>query len=232
MTMAPPEANARDGTSPQQEETTLSDLILSSQESLVEIPVDDESSRSTTLANPPPTRLYLAYHDDMLKHAPLDWQPPSQWASNHQEFLSLPYTPENPERLIRVHRALVQMQERLGGGNGTRLVPLSCPLASQDTILLCHSLPYYNDLYDTTTLSRDSLKKKSQVDDDIYYCKDTFRAARLACGGVVACVDAVTSPQSATTRAMALVRPPGHHACQEQASGEWRKREMMCVSYL
>mmetsp|Transcript_7760 Transcript_7760/g.8541 ORF Transcript_7760/g.8541 Transcript_7760/m.8541 type:complete len:554 (+) Transcript_7760:1-1662(+) len=73
----------------------------------------------------------------------------------------------------------------------------------------------------------------------MYLCEDSFQAASLACGGVVECVNAVTTTTYNTTtttttsttdstnsstdstirRGLALVRPPGHHACASQAMG-------------
>jgi histone deacetylase 6 len=68
-------------------------------------------------------------------------------------------------------------------------------------------------------LSQEELESKSKIDDDVYYCPDSFLAATLACGGVVTCVDSVLNTITPTTRAIALVRPPGHHACQETSMG-------------
>jgi len=59
----------------------------------------------------------------------------------------------------------------------------------------------------------------TEDDADMYFCKDTFEAATLACGGVKVSVDAVTSPLAKTKRSLAIVRPPGHHACEQKAMG-------------
>lgn len=126
--------------------------------------------------------------------------------------------------------------------------PLACRPASEDTILLAHSQDHYDKLRQTINLSNEELENMSKEDDDIYYCHSTFLAATLACGGVVECVNAVTKtiipkistftvgmatePESRkeqphesngelpiSTRAIAIVRPPGHHACQGHAMG-------------
>jgi acetoin utilization deacetylase AcuC-like enzyme len=55
----------------------------------------------------------------------------------------------------------------------------------------------------------------------LHFNRFTFFAARLAVGGVVELVNAVTSKNAKTTRAIALlVRPPGHHAGVDEAMGK------------
>jgi histone deacetylase 6 len=104
--------------------------------------------------------------------------------------------------------------------------------AKQSTIQLAHSKRYYEKVKETSSMSDVDLQKLDTIDftqeeesndNDMYFCKDTFLAASLACGGVVNCVNAVTNPiieENMITRAIALVRPPGHHACQESAMGK------------
>ena len=112
-------------------------------------------------------------------------------------------------------------------------IRLSCPMATKETIELAHSPMYYQRMYETSSMSSLELKllptidctknlnEKNDEDDDedMYFCKDTFQAASLACGGVVESVNAVTGENSKSTRALALVRPPSHHACAEKAMG-------------
>jgi acetoin utilization deacetylase AcuC-like enzyme len=119
-----------------------------------------------------------------------------------------------------------------------------CHKASRDAILLAHTAQHFDRLAATATKSTNELRQMDQLDDDIYYCPDTFTAAQLACGGVLASVAAVTrqrtiaaaasaatgstqhnvhdednTPTTKPTRALALVRPPGHHACQAHEMG-------------
>ena len=56
--------------------------------------------------------------------------------------------------------------------------------------------------------------------NDLYFNSYTFMAATLAVGSVVEGINRTTAANSATTRAVALVRPPGHHALRDKAMGE------------
>lgn len=47
----------------------------------------------------------------------------------------------------------------------------------------------------------------------------TTRAALLSCGGVIEACMAVASPESPIKKAIAIVRPPGHHAEPEEHMG-------------
>jgi acetoin utilization deacetylase AcuC-like enzyme len=67
-----------------------------------------------------------------------------------------------------------------------------------------------------------ALRKLTKASEDLYYSHETFAAALLAAGGCLAAARAVTAPGLAR-RAMALVRPPSHHATRDAAMGtyEW-----------
>jgi len=102
--------------------------------------------------------------------------------------------------------------------NVRRFIPLEATPCARTTIELAHTREHYDKILETSRYTDEQLKAATD-DDDIYFCRDTFFAATLACGGVVNCVDAVTGHLSATTRAIALVRPPGHHATRDRAQG-------------
>lgn len=95
------------------------------------------------------------------------------------------------------------------------LTPSFCP---RSTIQLAHSSRHYDNMLKTATMTNQQLNKLSEEDNDLYYCSETFLAASLAAGGVVNCVDAVVSG-TGPTRAIALVRPPGHHALHDKPMG-------------
>ena len=58
-----------------------------------------------------------------------------------------------------------------------------------------------------------------ELDGDTFTSPDSVEVARLAAGAAVAAVDAVLLEQDAATRALVLVRPPGHHAEHDRAMG-------------
>lgn len=92
-----------------------------------------------------------------------------------------------------------------------RFIILPCTPADRKTIELVHSPKHYEFMQRTATLSEQELLDLA-VPGDLYFNNYTFLAATLAAGGVVRCVDATTDRTTGTTRAIALVRPPGHHA--------------------
>jgi acetoin utilization deacetylase AcuC-like enzyme len=64
---------------------------------------------------------------------------------------------------------------------------------------------------------RSTQNESYRVDGDTYLCADSVHVAELAAGGVVDLVDAVIDGPLA--QGIALVRPPGHHASFDRASG-------------
>uniref|UniRef100_A0A7S3Q7P9 histone deacetylase n=1 Tax=Chaetoceros debilis TaxID=122233 RepID=A0A7S3Q7P9_9STRA len=130
-------------------------------------------------------------------------------------------------------------------------IQLQCKAATRDMIELVHTPEFYKKLEATSTMTKEQLidlptidctlrdgnndddNAEAEIDNDMYFSKDTFVAALLAAGGVVECVNRVTDPDpdpisdgapsncsnSTSNRALAIVRPPGHHACQESVMG-------------
>ena len=150
-------------------------------------------------------KVYLAYDERMTLHKPIfhdDWE--SQIV-------------ENPNRVRAIYRKLLMMES----DGFKRFWEIPCVPATREVIELCHSPEHYNFLEATSRMSDDELFYET-IPDDLYFCNNTFLAARLACGGVVECVDAVTdeSKSRRSKRAIAIVRPPGHHASREKASGK------------
>mmetsp|Transcript_53938 Transcript_53938/g.131004 ORF Transcript_53938/g.131004 Transcript_53938/m.131004 type:complete len:173 (-) Transcript_53938:1019-1537(-) len=99
---------------------------------------------------------------------------------------------------------------------------LKCEMATKQQILLAHRPEYYERLEATQYYSTSELKELSHESRqfDVYFNSSTFQAARLAAGGLLACVDAVCRQHgNETKKSVALVRPPGHHACQSQEMG-------------
>ena len=185
--------------------------------------------------------IHLLYDERMLLHRPIGWVEPDVFPENIDDCDD-DYPMENPERLRVIYdrlcsvedRLVVELEEEGDCGEQTVFKPLRCAMATKEQILLAHSEAQYEHLdklqyYSNEELTAMSLERRH----DIYYCRETFQAARLAAGGLLACVDAVfdsetkqmhptdTTSNSAikTNKALALVRPPGHHACQSQEMG-------------
>jgi acetoin utilization deacetylase AcuC-like enzyme len=71
---------------------------------------------------------------------------------------------------------------------------------------------------DYLTLIRETAGRAVSLDADTFTSPETYEVARLAAGAAVGAVDHVLDGESGT-RALALVRPPGHHAERNRAMG-------------
>jgi acetoin utilization deacetylase AcuC-like enzyme len=115
--------------------------------------------------------------------------------------------PERPERLVAaragMEKVLPQMQ---------RLDVEARPIVDDEAVRV-HSPEYLSRL-------RQALGAKSgwgHIDADTYFCPDTEQAAWLAAGGAVELCRTLSEGKS--RRGIALLRPPGHHACSSRAMG-------------
>jgi histone deacetylase 6 len=68
-------------------------------------------------------------------------------------------------------------------------------------------------------LTDDAIQQSKAYYDSLslYVCRETARCARLSCGGVVEACRAVCQDQ--VRNAIAIVRPPGHHAEPDEHMG-------------
>ena len=111
--------------------------------------------------------------------------------------------PERPERLVAVQRAL----ER-GRAAGTRWAAPS--VAPREAVERVHEARYVEAIEGVRG-------RRVALDADTRTSIDTVDAAYLAAGAAIDAVDAVFG--GAADNAMALVRPPGHHAEASRAMG-------------
>lgn len=101
------------------------------------------------------------------------------------------------------------------GGSLPHTARLDVPVRpiTDDEAARVHSPAYLSSL-------RRALGKGSgwgHIDADTYFCPDTEQAAWLAAGGGVELCRALMEGKS--RRGIALLRPPGHHACPSQSMG-------------
>ena len=113
--------------------------------------------------------------------------------------------PENPERL-RVIISALQQDEALW----TRLNHLASRQVSDDDIMRCHSYRLIDQIRSLCD------RGVPFVDLDTAICPHSFQIAKLAAGAATVAVDEVFNDAS---NAIALVRPPGHHATSNRAMG-------------
>jgi acetoin utilization deacetylase AcuC-like enzyme len=125
------------------------------------------------------------------------------------------YHPECPARLDAIEDRL------LVTGVGDALERIDVPLATLPQITRAHSEAHVEHLEALSQRLVDDVAAggpdHAQVDPDTSLNRFTLLAARRAAGAAIAATDAVMAGQ--IDNAFCAVRPPGHHACREQAMG-------------
>jgi acetoin utilization deacetylase AcuC-like enzyme len=106
--------------------------------------------------------------------------------------------PERPDRLRAIERALEAEKFQT-------LARSQAPLASLETIALCHPMEYIVEVREASP--REGL---IHLDADTAMSPGTFEAALRAAGGAIHAVDEVLTKKAAN--AFVAARPPGHHA--------------------
>jgi acetoin utilization deacetylase AcuC-like enzyme len=121
------------------------------------------------------------------------------------EHITSDYHPERPERLRAVYAVLEdqELQE-----NTVRLEPRE---ATAEEIQWIHTESYYQSIESTRDCGH------LQLDPDTHVSSQSYRAAKLAAGGLCVLVEAVCSGDP--RNGFALVRPPGHHAEASRGMG-------------
>lgn len=112
----------------------------------------------------------------------------------------------HPERPQRVQVLFDVVRER-----GDRLVNVPARFATASELALVHDGRHVEHVAATEGLSHYSF------DPDTPACQDSYAAARLAAGGLLALLDEIVAGR--LDNGFALVRPPGHHAERLRAMG-------------
>lgn len=115
--------------------------------------------------------------------------------------------PERPERLSAardgLHRAL----------SAGQILRVDARPASDEELQRAHSVSYLTRIVDALH----SGSGWGHIDADTFFCPDTASAAWLAAGGGVDLCRAMIRGEA--RHGLALLRPPGHHACRSRAMG-------------
>jgi acetoin utilization deacetylase AcuC-like enzyme len=106
--------------------------------------------------------------------------------------------PERPDRLRAIERALEAEKFQT-------LARSQAPLASLETVALCHPMEYIVAVREAAPC-----EGLIQLDADTAMSPGTFEAALRAAGGAIHAVDEVLTKKAAN--AFVAARPPGHHA--------------------
>src|SRR5437867_2687824 len=111
----------------------------------------------------------------------------------------------HPERADRLRVLLDHLEDAPG------LVRLRPRLATEDELALVHTRAHVERVASTAG------RPRVVFDADTIASADSYEAARLAAGSLLVCCEAILAGE--VRSALALVRPPGHHAEREQAMG-------------
>jgi acetoin utilization deacetylase AcuC-like enzyme len=115
------------------------------------------------------------------------------------------YHPERPERLDAANAAIERA--RAAGLSFTSVAPRT---ATEEELTRVHAPRFVHGL--------ERLRgEEGYLDADTYIGKTSIETAELAAGGTIALLDALLD--GPVKRAIALARPPGHHARPDQAMG-------------
>ncbi|MFX1346466.1 MAG: histone deacetylase [Promethearchaeota archaeon] len=121
----------------------------------------------------------------------------------HPTFLSY----ESPLRI----KAILEFLERKEIFLNERIIRFE-PLPVDESVLgLAHTK------YHIESVRNFSNRGYGLLDDEIFITEDTFELAKKAVGGTIQAIKTVLN--SDVNQSFALIRPPGHHALQEKASG-------------
>lgn len=117
--------------------------------------------------------------------------------------------PEHPEHAGRIRAVWARLEK---DGLLPRLQMLEAKPASKEAILAVHT-PEYLELLEEISAQNDTVR----LDADTYLTPTSYEIAQLSAGGVIQAVEAVVKGEA--DNAIAVVRPPGHHAIGEQGMG-------------
>jgi acetoin utilization deacetylase AcuC-like enzyme len=120
------------------------------------------------------------------------------------DHLTPPGHPERPERAIAMAAVVARFRE--GGGH-----VIDPRAATDDDLLRVHTPEHVDAMLATRG-------RAARLDPDTSTSPDSEEVARLAAGAVLTAVDEALDGR-APSRAMAVVRPPGHHAEADRAMG-------------
>ncbi len=126
----------------------------------------------------------------------------------HSLFTAHDY-PRHPEHAGRIQAIWQQLEAQ---GLTEKLLSIKPAPASDAQIRAVHSAAHLNSLLDIA-----SQERRVFIDQDTYALPISLETARLAAGAVIGAVDAVCGGRAGN--ALAVVRPPGHHATAQRQMG-------------
>ncbi|KAH3662609.1 hypothetical protein OGAPHI_005861 [Ogataea philodendri] len=124
--------------------------------------------------------------------------------------------PEDPRRIYRIYKILAENglidDPTLSGRTqiGDLMVKIPVREATKEEILLVHTEEHLQFIESTRQMSKEQLMELTEKSDSVYFNNDSLLSAKLSCGGAIEACRAVV--EGRVKNALAVVRPPGHHA--------------------
>uniref|UniRef100_A0AAY4E9K8 Protein deacetylase HDAC6 n=1 Tax=Denticeps clupeoides TaxID=299321 RepID=A0AAY4E9K8_9TELE len=140
-------------------------------------------------------RTGLVYDQRMMAHH-------NMWNSHH---------PEQPQRIFRIF----SRHEDLGLVARCHRIPSR--LATEEELTLCHGSEHVAKMKTTETMKPRDLHRLGDEYNSVYVSNESYHCALLAAGSCFNAAQAVLSGE--VRNAVAIVRPPGHHAEKDIACG-------------
>ncbi|ORY18010.1 hypothetical protein BCR34DRAFT_583276 [Clohesyomyces aquaticus] len=131
--------------------------------------------------------------------------------------------PEDPRRIYEIFQELQQAglvpgDDELDGNNDSHHCwRIDARPAIRGEICLIHTQEHYNFIRGLSEKTEAELLVLGDEHDSIYFNHSTFACAKLAAGGAIEACRAVV--RGDVRNAIAIIRPPGHHAEAEKPSG-------------
>lgn len=114
---------------------------------------------------------------------------------------------ENPSRISHIN-AYLENQKIFENERVVKLNPLDI---DESVLYLAHSL------YHVNSIKRISSLGGGLLEDEVFITENTYALAKKAVGGAIRAISSVINGD--VNQSLALLRPPGHHALREAASG-------------
>uniref|UniRef100_A0A452HFA4 Histone deacetylase domain-containing protein n=1 Tax=Gopherus agassizii TaxID=38772 RepID=A0A452HFA4_9SAUR len=119
--------------------------------------------------------------------------------------------PELPQRVSRIFQRHGELRLT------ERCHRIPARRAEEEELRMCHSPAYVQTVKATSSMKPRELHRQGDQYNSIYICASSYECARLAAGSAFNAVQAVLEGE--VQNAVAIVRPPGHHAESDTACG-------------
>lgn len=156
---------------------------------------DHSSSSSLCPAPSVCTKTGLVYDEKMMEHL-------NMWDRHH---------PEQPQRISKIFSRHQEL------GLEQRCERINIRLATEEELLMCHSKDHISRMKSSCEFKPRELYKMGEEFNSVYLNNQSYTCALMAAGGCFRAVEAVLSGQ--VSNAVAIVRPPGHHAERDHPCG-------------